>query len=419
MSAPNNELRYAFLDIGVGDCTVITWDDAPQEAPTPDPRCIVVDGGKTKGASNILAKYLVDQEVKKIDLLVITHIDWDHLGGIIQLFKQTSTEGQVPKGIFAKLANIRVGDYWGPLPKRPGSVGSSSFHTISYNSTSAYDAVVASVKQNQDLLTTMEGRVDRYWFPSTEELPDLDLFNNLALDFLGPAEQRFSDEYSEFHPSSLETLSIAKPIETLTIKELNDALEEWAEERAEQADTSANNQSVVISITPNGRFAHHHKDKRLLLTGDAEKDLWEHINELANKEQRLSAEYFKVPHHGAASGMGRGWDLIGPTISVLSVGPASFGHPHLKCLKKLPLIGSQIYCTERNPKPLKKGKSGSFGYGGGDGYCLKIKEQCPKAGTSGKGCLKVTLAADKKQPIIEKAGERFCPVSWPDIQSPK
>jgi len=428
MTAPNKELRYAFLDIGLGDCTVITWDDRHHASNTPVPRCIVVDGGKTKDAAKVLANYLIEEEVQRIDLLVVTHIDWDHLGGIEQLFRRIdpSYNGHGPP--YDQLANLRATNYWGPLPKRPGGSGPSSIApTMSAAAVaSEYRAYITSVRQNQDLLEVITPRVDNLYFPAMDAVPGLDLFNNLRLDLLAPAEQRYSDEYDAFEPSGLDTLAIDGPLEALTLEALNEALAALAEERAEQADTSANNQSIVFSVTPKGLFAEH-SDHRLLLTGDAELDSWTDMDDL--NADRLRARYFKVPHHGAKTGLGPepdgngatnqdvGWGKVHPFISVLSVGQANYGHPHLEVLQKLFSMGTHIHCTERNRVDNRwadnlNTKYGD-GHGGGAGYCKLAGGECPKSTTSSWGHFIVRLTDTDPEESYFFSGDD-CPFDWRD-----
>jgi hypothetical protein len=273
---------------------------------------------------------------------------------------------------------------------------------------SEFKAYVTSVQQNQDLLAALAGRVDEFVFPAMDALPELDLFRNLELDFLAPAVQRFSDEYSRFTPSRFQTLSIDQPIESLTMQDLNDALAALAEDRAKQASTSANNQSIVFSVTPKGLFSEH-RDKRLLLTGDAEKKSWEDMNELA--AGRLRARFFKVPHHGASSGLGPGWNKVHPHLSVLSVGQAGYGHPHIEVLEKLSPMSTRIHCTEQNQKKSKNPGDWGDGHGGAGGYCKASGTDCPKRTKDSWGHLIVTLSDGSSEETYTQAGDD-CPIDW-------
>lgn len=81
-------LEINFIDVGQGDCTYIK---------TPKGKNIIIDGGEgnTKQydyGENVVLPYLLDKKVKKIDYLIISHTDSDHIGGIFALLKNIKVE---------------------------------------------------------------------------------------------------------------------------------------------------------------------------------------------------------------------------------------------------------------------------------------------------------------------------------------
>lgn len=88
------ELRIYFVDVGQGDCTFIV---------TPKNQTILVDGGGSELSQydvgkNILIPYLLDRGYTKIDYIMISHFDRDHVGGILTIMEEL----QVKNVIFAK-----------------------------------------------------------------------------------------------------------------------------------------------------------------------------------------------------------------------------------------------------------------------------------------------------------------------------
>ncbi len=71
-------LLVHFIDVGQGDSILLQ---------TPNGTNILVDTGPKKSASQLLA-YLKEINVTSIDLLVITHPDFDHIGGIPTLLEK-------------------------------------------------------------------------------------------------------------------------------------------------------------------------------------------------------------------------------------------------------------------------------------------------------------------------------------------
>lgn len=73
----NPKLKVSFLDIGQGDCSLIQ---------TPDGKTILVDCGRVSynfdSGERTIAPYLKRNGISKIDLLILTHLHNDHIGGV-------------------------------------------------------------------------------------------------------------------------------------------------------------------------------------------------------------------------------------------------------------------------------------------------------------------------------------------------
>lgn len=70
------KLRICFVDVRQGDCTVIT---------TPKGKNIIIDGGEEE--ENVVLPYLLDRNISKIDYLIISHFDSDHVGGLFTVME--------------------------------------------------------------------------------------------------------------------------------------------------------------------------------------------------------------------------------------------------------------------------------------------------------------------------------------------
>ena len=68
-----HDLKIYFIDVGQGDCTLIV---------TPNDKTILIDGGGSETydvGENILVPYLLDRKIKKVDYVIISHFDQDHV----------------------------------------------------------------------------------------------------------------------------------------------------------------------------------------------------------------------------------------------------------------------------------------------------------------------------------------------------
>ncbi len=91
-----NEVKIELLPAFGGDCILITFEEIDYR--------ILIDGGYIKTFSNSLTSRLqsLDATGKVINLLVVTHVDNDHIMGIIQLFRELDR----------KKINIQIKEIW-------------------------------------------------------------------------------------------------------------------------------------------------------------------------------------------------------------------------------------------------------------------------------------------------------------------
>ena len=75
------DLKMHFIDVGQGDATLIV---------TPRNKTILIDGGGSENydiGKNTLLPYLLDRKITKIDYVIISHFDTDHVDGILTILK--------------------------------------------------------------------------------------------------------------------------------------------------------------------------------------------------------------------------------------------------------------------------------------------------------------------------------------------
>ncbi|MCM3739518.1 MBL fold metallo-hydrolase [Oceanobacillus luteolus] len=76
-TSASSPMRVHFIDVGQGDSMLIE---------TPEDKTILIDGGEPKEGKR-LVKYLKKHGIKTIDLMIATHPDFDHIGGLIEVMK--------------------------------------------------------------------------------------------------------------------------------------------------------------------------------------------------------------------------------------------------------------------------------------------------------------------------------------------
>ena len=78
-----HDLKIYFIDVGQGDSTLIV---------TPNDKTILIDGGGSLTydvGKNILIPYLLDRKIKRLDYVLISHFDEDHVGRYLECIERT------------------------------------------------------------------------------------------------------------------------------------------------------------------------------------------------------------------------------------------------------------------------------------------------------------------------------------------
>lgn len=81
-------MEVHFIDVGQGDCILIK---------TPEDKTILIDGGTPESGEKIV-DFLKEQQIKNINLLVVTHPDIDHIGGLPAVIKSTKVDKILDSG---------------------------------------------------------------------------------------------------------------------------------------------------------------------------------------------------------------------------------------------------------------------------------------------------------------------------------
>lgn len=102
---------------------------------------------------------------------------------------------------------------------------------------------------------------------------------------------------------------------------------------------ATNNDSLVIRLD--------FDERAFLLAGDIEADV---ERELFERDDPLSADFLKVPHHGSRTSTTTNFALaVLPKVAVMSLSEANpFGHPHGQVIETLGALAADSYRTDRD-----------------------------------------------------------------------
>jgi len=382
------QLKVAFIDCKTdGDCIVITFEEDGK------PACIVIDGGNDSKSAAALHKYLKQENVEHINLMVGTHIDQDHVNGLYRFVNEEMKKKEKHK-VF-----IDVKEFWGPQPSQEltQDIQPTSFVKLDKGSGQSFqDYVVQSVGQNDNLFKLLKDMGAVIKHPALDN-PVSNPFSSVNIELLGPDTQIPADTIKKSALGMTTRGSSGKPIKTLD--DLRTALDDNRQVLAMEANRNANNQSIVFRMTP----AVGSKTARkwsFLFTGDAEPEAWEEMLGNDAVKKLLKARVLKVPHHGShQSGItAAGAKAVKPKYSVVMTGQ-SHGIPDKETLTLLQVKQkSEILCPQRNNDADHPSA------------CRNIsKNKCPAKDNPLDVCFTLDTKTGK---CVITPGKRACQANW-------
>jgi beta-lactamase superfamily II metal-dependent hydrolase len=101
-------LRLHTLQAGHGDCLVIEYGDDPKQQ-----HAVIIDGGVAGETTPTLKKLLQGWPMAQIELLIVTHIDDDHIAGAVRLLRDKHLRERIKDIWFNGSVEKRAADLQG------------------------------------------------------------------------------------------------------------------------------------------------------------------------------------------------------------------------------------------------------------------------------------------------------------------
>lgn len=278
----NSVFTIELLPARHGDAIWIEYGSASS------PHRIIIDGGADQSTTNTILSLISDRidprETPDFELMVLTHIDADHIAGLLGLFENQSVALR-PRDIWF--------NGWNHMPN--DLLGSKQAERLSE----------AIEKRRLPWNTAFNGRAVRldgtYTNPNLDKLPVVILAGGMRLTLLSPTYKALADLKSKWKeevekaglvPGGVRGAESQGDLLGANLYPLDpskDAKEKFIEDRS-------------ISNAGSIAFLAEFKGRSALFTGDAHADVLEaSIKALNDSRQtdKLTVDVFKLPHHGS------------------------------------------------------------------------------------------------------------------------
>jgi hypothetical protein len=306
-------ISLEMLPAAHGDCLWLEYGSAV------NPNRVLIDGGPGSCYETLRWRILaLPEDQRHFELLVITHVDADHIEGVIKLLQDDDLNCSFDDIWFNDWKQI---DNLPDQPEIPPNLGPVQGEFLG--------ALIESLP-NQNWNAAFNGKA--IFVPDGDSaLPSITLAGGLQLTLLSPYRENLEElrvhwdeavKDAGFNPGdrdeALSQLRAQKRLGPPREDLLGD------EEIPGSTDTSTNNGSSIALLA-------EFDNKRLLLSGDAfPKELRMSLDRwLAhNGEEKLKLDAFKLPHHGSKKNITpQLLELIKCKRYLISTSGARFNHP--------------------------------------------------------------------------------------------
>jgi hypothetical protein len=328
-------LELTMLPARQGDALWIRWGDEVS------PHQLIIDMGTEEIGKQMRQRLEgLDASQRTFELLVVTHVDRDHIGGILTCLAEAEP-----------LAHLKFKDVWfngwthlnggfvtQPEPDEetmPAS-GLESFGP-------AQGERLSNWLREQTWNKAFAGR-SAAREPGLPP-PKITLADNLTLTLLGPTRARLQD----FIPKWKDEVQLA--LEKGSLHEVSAGLEAYgsksppdlifpgdlkllAETRSSRDTSEANGSSISLML--------EYKGRRLVLAGDAyADDLVEGLTQVAPNET-LQVDAFKLPHHGSKNNVNQSLvESVSCSSWLFSTDGTQFRHPDAVAIARVVSYSAQ------------------------------------------------------------------------------
>lgn len=299
-------MELELLRAGKGDAFILIWGKERSK--------ILIDGGTPIVYKQIREKITALSELKAV---FITHIDYDHIGGIIRFIGDKRRKNQIECPIFINTPNLVL------VPSDDPKVG---------------------IKHGTQLIELLDEYNLNYQHVIQEEMDKI-VFNGLHLTILSPNKQIIERLISDWTADEIyqEYLKTKRSTESKVsnnhreIRSVDEIIMD-SERIKEWSDDLINSSSIS--------FIAEYEDVRILLLGDAHPDIVsQSLKRLGYSEsKKLEVNAIKVSHHGSKHNTTTNLlKLVKTNKYIISTnGSGPYYHPHRETIVRIAHLGEKL-----------------------------------------------------------------------------
>ena len=295
-------IRFEFFEAGCGDSILVSTDEGTN---------ILIDGGEEGTYREVIESSLYNRDINKLDLVVLTHIDNDHISGLIEMLESSDGRDKIEEIWFNSYEGMRVSN--------------NDIRDVSFSEGELFEELIEEHKivHKRDIFFTEESSLeDREFYIGSDIKLTLLSPNKRDLDKLKVDWDKFRDKASEdisgespFDNRDIDEVYIEFQDKVLSKKDKNKTL-------SSATSTSKANRSSIAFILE------YKNDKKFLFLGDSDiKVITQSLIDLGI--DKLEVEFVKLSHHGSKNNINKEFlNLTETDTFIVLTDGTKHNHPH-------------------------------------------------------------------------------------------
>jgi beta-lactamase superfamily II metal-dependent hydrolase len=314
--------KVKFLPARFGDSIWIEYGDEHA------PRRLLIDGGTAGTRKNLQALLnSLPVEQRRFELIVVTHIDRDHIEGILGLLEQVDLDFEVGEVWF---------NGWLHLPSVPGAVSYGAIQGERLSESILDHQLPWNRLFNEQAVS----------LPESGDLPVIELPGGMKLTLLSPTLEKLAQLKPvwerEVRDANLEPgFGMAENDANQPVGEVQEYgifdfpdIDLLAASKFEEDNSEANGSSIA--------FLAEYDGKRVALTADAHADALLEAFERLSPANRINLDLYKLSHHGSKFTTSRPLiEKLDCPLYVFSTNGSIFKHPDQETVSRVIVAGGE------------------------------------------------------------------------------
>jgi hypothetical protein len=307
--------RIELLPASNGDCIWIEYGPARDKT-----RTVLIDGGTANSSDALLDRIKARGEGHVFELIVVTHVDEDHIGGVIEAVARADL-------------NFRCEDFWfnsfDHLLEASGALGGAEGDELTTLLQRAVEA--GTLRWNNAF------RGNAIYVPSSGNLPTVTLVGGAKITLLSPSPAKaksMRDKWSEATENGKRRLGVRGiamldaanralgkvPVPVLSARS-NLATAAEHQDKGVRDPSEANGSSIA--------FLFEYDGKTVLFGADAHHGVLCDSLDRLSPDEAVSLDAFKLPHHGSNNNVSTNLiNAVNCPLYLVSTDGTTFGHPN-------------------------------------------------------------------------------------------